>query len=110
MDNVAADSSRLETKAADVEAFKARLRGQLIQPSDPEYDAARTIWNARIDKRPACIARCTGVADVIEAVNFARTHHLLLAVRSGGHNIGGTALCDDGLVIDLSSMKGIRVD
>jgi FAD/FMN-containing dehydrogenase len=86
------------------------LRGELLLPTSPRYDTARRIWNGAIDRRPACIARCTGVADVVAAVRFARERDLLVAVRSGGHGVGGQALCDDGLVIDLSPMKGIRVD
>ncbi|MGE0132549.1 MAG: FAD-binding oxidoreductase [Blastocatellales bacterium] len=93
-----------------VEAFRSGLRGQLLRPADEGYDAARTVWNAMIDKRPALIARCAGAADVICAVNFARTHGLLLSVRGGGHNVGGNAVCNDGLMIDLSPMRGIRVD
>ena len=84
--------------------------GELVLPADPGYDAARAIWNGAIDRRPACVARCTGVADVVAAVRFARERNLLVAVRSGGHGVGGQALCDGGLVIDLSPMKGIRVD
>jgi FAD/FMN-containing dehydrogenase len=95
---------------ATVEEFRASLGGELIQPKDEGYDDARTVWNAMIDKRPALIARCSGTADVIAAVNFAREHNLLLSVRGGGHNIAGTALCDDGLTIDLSNMKGLHVD
>ena len=86
------------------------LRGELLAPADPGYDAARRIWNGAIDRRPAYIARCTGVADVVAAVRFARERDLLVAVRSGGHGVGGHALCDGGLVIDLSPMKGIHVD
>jgi FAD/FMN-containing dehydrogenase len=93
-----------------VEEFKASLGGELIQPNDAGYDDARKVWNAMIDKRPALIARCSGTADVITAVNFAREHDLLLSVRGGGHNIAGSALCDDGLTIDLSGMKGLHVD
>jgi hypothetical protein len=93
-----------------VEKFKESLGGELIQPNDEGYDDARTVWNAMIDKRPALIARCSGTADVITAVNFAREHNLLLSVRGGGHNIAGSALCDDGLTIDLSGMKGLHVD
>src|SRR5690606_6151088 len=85
-------------------AFQAGLQGDLITPTDPHYDEARTIYNAMIDKRPALIARCENVADVIAAVNFARENGLALAVRSGGHNGAGLALVDDGLVIDLSPM------
>jgi FAD/FMN-containing dehydrogenase len=93
-----------------VEAFRATLRGELIGPEDAAYDAARRVYNAMIDRRPALIARCAGVADVISAVTFAREHDLLLAVRGGGHNGPGLGTCDDGLVIDLGQMKGIRVD
>jgi FAD/FMN-containing dehydrogenase len=92
------------------EALRASIRGPVICPDDEGYDEARTIWNGAIDRRPACIARCSGVADVVEAVSFAREHHVLVAVRSGGHGVAGHALCDGGLVIDLSPMKGIRVD
>jgi len=95
---------------ATVEEFRVSLGGELIQPKDEGYDDARTVWNAMIDKRPALIARCSGTADVIAAVNFAREHNLLLSVRGGGHNIAGSALCDDGLTIDLSNMKGLHVD
>lgn len=95
---------------AIIREFKSSLRGELLRPGEAGYDEARQIWNGMIDKRPALIARCAGVADVIDAVNFARDNDLLLAVRSGGHNVAGNALCDGGLVIDLSSMKGVRVD
>ena len=95
---------------AVVEEFRANLRGQLICPGDDGYDEARSIWNGMIDKKPALIARCAGVADVINSVNFARANDLLVAVRGGGHNVAGNALCNDGIVIDLSPMKGIRVD
>jgi FAD/FMN-containing dehydrogenase len=95
---------------AAFEPLQAAMRGQLVRPRDADYDAARTVHNAMIDKRPAAVARCADVADVIAAVNFARQHDLLLAVRGGGHNVAGTSTCDDGLVIDLSAMRGIRVD
>lgn len=93
-----------------IDEFKSKLRGQLITPADPSYDEVRIIWNGMHDKRPALIARCTGAADVIESVNFARNKNLLVAVRGGGHNVGGSASCDGGIMIDLSMMKGIRVD
>lgn len=93
-----------------VQAFRAQLRGTLVQPGDGQYDEARKVYNAMIDKKPRLIARCTDVADVIACVNFARGNKLLLAVRGGGHNGGGLGVCDDGLVIDLSAMRGIRVD
>ena len=81
--------------------FQQRLRGRLIQPTDPDYDAARALYNGMIDKRPRLIARCVDVADVIAAVNFARERSLLLAIRGGGHNGPGLGSCNDGLVIDL---------
>ena len=93
-----------------VEVFRTGFRGEVIRPGDPAYDKARRIWNAIIDKHPGIIARCTGVADVVHAVSFARENELLIAIRGGGHNVGGRALCDEGMVIDLSRMKGIHVD
>jgi FAD/FMN-containing dehydrogenase len=93
-----------------IKQFYATFRGEVLQPADLEYEKARRIWNASVDKRPGIIARCTGVADVVAAVNFARDNELLVAVRGGGHNVAGRALCDNGLVIDLSSMKGIHVN
>jgi len=93
-----------------LEKFKTGLRGELLQPGDPGYDEARRIWNGMIDKRPAPIALCTGAADVIHCVNFARENDLLVAVRGGGHNLSGNAVCDGGLMINLSRMKGVRVD
>jgi FAD/FMN-containing dehydrogenase len=97
-------------EASAIEGFRAELRGELLTPDDAGYDAARQVWNAMIDRRPALIARCAGVADVLAAVAFARERDLLIAVRGGGHNVAGNAVCDDGIVIDLSPMKGIRVD
>lgn len=93
-----------------VQALKDSLRGELIEPGEAEYDAARKVYNAMIDRHPRLIVRCRDVADVITAVNFARDNDLLLAIRGGGHNAGGLGICDDGLVIDLSHMKGVRVD
>jgi hypothetical protein len=93
-----------------IEAFKDGFWGEVIRPNDAVYESARKIWNASIDRHPGIIARSTGVADVIAAVNFARENNLLVAVRGGGHNVGGRALCDGGIVIDLSRMKGIHVD
>jgi FAD/FMN-containing dehydrogenase len=86
------------------------VRGQLIRPEDPDYDAARKVYNGMIARRPRLITRCLDVADVIACVNAAREQNLLLSIRGGGHNAGGLGVCDDGLVIDLSRMKGIRVD
>jgi FAD/FMN-containing dehydrogenase len=93
-----------------IDAFRKEFHGSLILSGDAGYELARRIWNASIDKHPGLIARCSGVADIVRAVQFARANDLLVAVRSGGHNVGGRALCDDGIVIDLSSMKGIFVD
>jgi FAD/FMN-containing dehydrogenase len=90
--------------------LKASLRGELIQPGDEGYDAARKVYNAMIDKRPALIARCADVADVITAVNFGRENGLLVSIRGGGHNAGGLGVCDDGLVIDLSFIRYTHVD
>ena len=97
-------------KEAAVEEFRSSLRGALLRSSDEGYDEARKIWNGMIDKRPGLIAQCTGAADALTAVRFARDHNLLVSIRGGGHNVAGTALCDGGLVIDLSLMKGIHVD
>jgi FAD/FMN-containing dehydrogenase len=96
--------------ATDLGRLSDSLQGPVIAPDDEGYEEARSIWNGAIDRRPACIARCTGVADVVAAVGFARERDLIVGVRSGGHGVGGHALCDGGLVIDLSPMKGIRVD
>jgi FAD/FMN-containing dehydrogenase len=98
----------LETSAFD--ELGGSFRGELLLPTNPGYDAARGIWNGAIDRHPACIARCTGAADVVAAVRFARERDLVVAVRSGGHGVAGHAVCDGGLVIDLSPMKGIRVE
>jgi FAD/FMN-containing dehydrogenase len=94
----------------EVQELASHLRGTLLRPSDAGYDEARQVYNGMIDKRPALIARCVDVADVIAAVNFGRDHQLTVAVRGGGHNGPGLGTCDDGLVIDLGGMKGIRVD
>lgn len=93
-----------------VEEFGAKLRGALLRPEDAGYEDSRKVWNGSIDRSPALIARCAGVADVIAAVRFARDTGLVVAVRGGGHSFPGLSVCDGGLVIDLSMMKGIRVD
>ncbi|HVN80961.1 MAG TPA: FAD-binding oxidoreductase [Terriglobia bacterium] len=93
-----------------IDQLRSSFRGELIQPTDAAYDSARKVYNGMIDKRPKLIARCVDVADVIAAVQFGRENEMLTAVRGGGHNGGGLGICDDGLVIDLSRMKGIRVD
>jgi FAD/FMN-containing dehydrogenase len=90
--------------------LRARLSGQLLEPGDAAYDGARLIWNRMIDRRPALIARCLGVDDVVTALAFAREHALPISVRGGGHNVTGHAVCDGGLMLDLSPMKKTRVD
>src|SRR5688572_19961247 len=95
---------------ATVGDLAGQLRGELIRPGDPAYDEARGVWNGMIDRRPALVVRCHGVADVVACVRFAAEHDRLLAVRGGGHNVAGFGTCDGGLVIDLSAMRGIRVD
>ena len=93
-----------------IQDLASHLRGTLLRPGDADYEQARQVYNAMINKHPALIVRCVDVADVIAAVNFAREHELTLAVRGGGHSGPGLGTCDDGLVVDLSGMKGIRVD
>ena len=95
---------------SDLDALKARVRGQLLMPGEPGYDDARSVWNAMIDRHPAAIIRCLGVADVANGVNFAREHAIPLSVKGGGHNISGLAVCDDGLMLDMSLMRGVFVD
>src|SRR5690242_10721200 len=92
------------------EEIAADFQGQLISPGDGDYDQARQAWNGLIRKYPALIARCIGTADVAAAVKFARKHRLLVAVKGGGHSVPGHCVCDDGLMIDLSLMKGVWVD
>ena len=100
----------IQIDTSTLETFRDQLRGEVLRPGDESYDEARTVWNAMIDREPAVIARCTGAADVITAVDFARDLDLLLSVKGGGHNVAGTAVCDDGLMIDLSPMDSVRVD
>ena len=95
---------------AVIAAFKSNLRGELIAPGDSSYDAARSVYNAMINRRPRLIARCADVADVMAAIKFGREQGLLTAIRGGGHNAGGLGVCDDGLVIDLSPMDYVHVD
>ena len=109
------DQALLNTHGAAVDErliseLREHLRGGLLRPLDSDYDNARSIWNGMINKHPGLIVRCAGTADVISAVRFARENELLVSVRGGGHNVAGTALCDGGLVIDLSLMKGVYID
>ena len=94
----------------NIQSLRAGFLGELFEPKDAGYNEARRIWNASVNKRPGLIARCSGIADVIAAVNFGRENNLLTAIRGGGHNVGGRGLCDDGLVIDLSRMRSVLVD
>lgn len=93
-----------------IDSFRTRLRGALLLPGEPGYDEGRAIWNAMIDRRPALIVRCLGVADVISAVSFARENGLTLSIKGGGHNIAGLAVCDGGVMLDMSLMRGVWVD
>ena len=106
----ALEGHTIELSTDVVEAFRARLGGELLTPESPGYGDARSIWNGMIDRRPALIARCAGTADVVQAVRFAREHALLNSVKSGGHNIAGQAVSDGGLMIDVSQMRGVWVD
>jgi FAD/FMN-containing dehydrogenase len=96
--------------ATTIEEFKASLRGELIQPNDEGYDDARKVWNGMFDRKPAIIVRCVSTSDVVNAVDFARDKSLLISVKGGGHSVAGTAVCDDGMMIDLSLMRRVNVD
>jgi FAD/FMN-containing dehydrogenase len=104
------DRKGLPIAKESVDGFAALIAGKVIRPGDSDYDGARRIWNGNVRKHPGLIVRCAGTADVVQAVDFARANNLLVAVRGGGHNVGGRALCDDGIVIDLSGMKAVFVD
>src|SRR5215211_7643628 len=95
---------------AAIRELVVSLRGELVRSEDDGYDKARAVFNGMVDRRPALIVRCAGVADVVRGVEFARSHDLQLSIRGGGHSVAGKAVCDGGLMLDLSSMKGIRVD
>ena len=97
-------------QASDLTSLDDRLRGHVVGPEHPDYDAARRVWNGMVDKRPAVVVRCVDPGDVTAAIAFAREHELVVAVRGGGHSLGGFSTCDDGLVIDLSTMRGVEVD
>jgi FAD/FMN-containing dehydrogenase len=99
-----------QTNAAALTSFGESFEGEIVLPGSADYDAARIVWNGMIDRRPALVARCDGVGDVIRAIRFARERDLVIAVRSGGHSVGGFSTCDDGIVIDLSRMRGVQVD
>src|SRR5918993_3865890 len=110
MDQQSIATGRLALDDATVQDFTASLRGDVLRPTDEGYDEARKIHNGMSDRRPTLIARCVGVADVIASVQFARDQQLLLSVRCGGHSVPGVSVCDGGLMIDLSRLRGVRVD
>jgi FAD/FMN-containing dehydrogenase len=97
-------------KAAALAGFQDRFKGRLIGPDDPEYDQARVVWNGMADRRPALVARCASVDDVVAAIRFARDQDLLVAVRGGGHSVAGFSTCDGGIVVDLSGLRGVTID
>lgn len=104
------EGREFELKQESLDGLKSRLRGPVLTPDDAGYDEARTVWNAMIDRRPAVVVRCLGVADVIACVRFAREHDLLLCMKGGGHNIAGLATADGALMLDMSLMRGVWVD
>src|SRR5262245_44671936 len=104
------EAERAIIEDAAFQELRTSFRGRLISPADPHYDEARRVWNGTIDRHPALIAQCSGAADVMTAVKFAARHQVLVAVRGGGHSIPGHSVCDGGLVIDLSAMRGVSVD
>ncbi len=106
----AREQSGQDIPVGAIEALRKSVRGQILLPNDAGYDAARAVWNAMIDRRPAVIARCKGTADIMDAVKFAHAWGLPVAIRGGGHNVAGHAVCDDGVMIDLSAMRAVRVD
>lgn len=110
LESIAGSHASSSLSQRDLDVFASMLRGDCLRAGSDGYEEARRVWNGMIDRHPALIVRCAGVADVIDAVNFARTRRLLVAVRGGGHNVAGHAVCDGGIVVDLSLMKGIRVD
>src|SRR5581483_1276137 len=107
---VSLSGSAISVPKSDIADLAASLQGELLLPTHSRYEQARRVWNGSINKRPALIASCVGAADVMRAVNFAREHHLLTAVRAGGHSTSGKSTCDGGIMIDLAPMRGVRVD
>jgi FAD/FMN-containing dehydrogenase len=103
-------TQHIENQDAVVKTLKGRIRGPLLQPGESGFDEARSVWNAMIDRRPALIVRCLGVSDVIACVNAARETGVPLSVKGGGHNIAGLAVCEGGLMLDMSLMRGVWVD
>ncbi len=104
------DGGEFDLKQDVIESLKMRLKGSLLVPGEPSYDESRTVWNAMIDRKPALVVRCLGVADVIACVRFAREHNLLVSIKGGGHNIAGLATADGALMLDMSLMRGVWVN
>jgi FAD/FMN-containing dehydrogenase len=103
------DESRT-LRAQVIQNLRSAVEGEVLCEHDADYDAARRIWNGMVDKHPTMIVQCTGTADVVQAVNFAREQDLLVSIRGGGHNVAGSAIADKGAVIDLSAMRGLQAD
>jgi len=103
------DGAKRDIDSDSVEELRARVKGHVLLNGDSGYDEARSIWNAMVDKKPSLIIHCAGTSDVVQAVNFARDNNILLAIKGAGHNIAGNAVCDGGLMIDLSGMKSVKV-
>ncbi len=104
------DGGTMDLPSEALQSFKTAFKGGVLSAEDPDYEETRKVWNAMIDRRPGLVARCTGTADVVQAVRFARQHGLLSSVRGGGHNIAGLAVCEGGLMIDMSLLRGVWVD
>jgi len=104
------EGREIDLKQETLDGLKKRLQGPVFVPGDFGYDESRTVWNGMISKRPAAVARCLGIADVITCVQFAREHELLLCIKGGGHNIAGLATADGALMLDMSLMRGVWVD
>ena len=104
------DGREIDLKQDTVDGLKTRLRGPLLVPGDAGYEESRTVWNAMIDRKPAAVARCLGIGDVIACVQFARANELLLCIKGGGHNIAGLATANGALMVDTSLMRGVWVD
>ncbi|HVJ30387.1 MAG TPA: FAD-dependent oxidoreductase, partial [Gammaproteobacteria bacterium] len=105
-----AAGSEIELEKKQIDDFKAQVRGGLLAPGEPEYEEARSVWNAAIDRRPGLIVRCLGTQDVIAAVKFARAHRVSLSIKGGGHNIAGLAVRDGAVMLDMSRARGVWVD
>ena len=110
MDARTSEDRGIDLKQDVIDALRLRLRGPVFVPGDAGYEESRTVWNAMIDRRPAVVARCRGVADVIACVQFARDNDILLSIKGGGHNIAGLAVADGALMLDMSLMRGVWVD